>query len=164
MLKIAKKLDQLCFRQLMDVYEESNRENGEERYPNLSENRQILEAEQDFYQYLRECFFATNGAFYALWVEDEIYVSALRLEPYQDGLLLEALETAPQHRHNGYAKDLIQVVLAYVGEKKVYSHVHKENIPSLRTHESCGFHRILEHAIYIDGSVRNDSCTFCSKI
>lgn len=163
MLKIAKKLDQLSFRQLMDVYEESNRLNGEERYPHLSESRQIMEAEQDFYQYLRECFFTTNGAFYALWVEDEIYISTLRLEPYQDGLLLEALETAPSHREKGYAKALILAVLAYVGEKRVYSHVHKGNVPSLHTHESCGFHRILEHAIYIDGSVRNDSCTFCSK-
>ena len=163
MLKIAEKLDQLSFRQLMDVYEESNRENGEVRYPNLSENRQILEAEQDFYQYLRECFFTTNGAFYALWVEDETYVSALRLEPYEDGLLLEALETAPDHRQRNYAKALIREVLHYVGDTKVYSHVHKKNIPSLRTHEACGFYRILEYARYIDGSFRENSCTFCSK-
>lgn len=162
MLKIVEKLEQLSFCQLMGVYEESNRLNGQERYGRLPESYQIMEAEQDFYQYLRECFFPTKGAFYALWIVDNIYVSALRLEPYQDGLLLEALETAPFHRQKGYAQSLIQAILAYVGEQRVYSHVHKENVPSLRAHESCGFHRILDHAIYIDGSIRNTSCTLCS--
>ena len=163
MLKIVDKLSRLDFRQLMDVYIEGNRENGEERYPHLPETRQIMEAEQDFYQYLHECFFLIKGAVYALWIVDGVYVSALRLEPYQDGLLLEALETAPSHRQKGYAKALIQAVLDHVGKEKVYSHVHKKNVPSLRAHEACGFHRILEHALYVDGSVRSNSCTFCSK-
>ncbi len=161
MLKIVDNLGNLCFSQLMGVYVEGNRENGAENYPNLPENQQILEAEQDFHQYLRECFFSTPGAFYALWVVDTIYVSALRLEPYQDGLLLEALETIPSHRQKGYAKALVDAVLDYVGEQKVYSHVHKKNIPSLRTHESCGFRRILEYAQYIDGSRHSQSCTLC---
>lgn len=163
MLKIVEKLEDLRFRQLMDVYAESVLDNGQEHYPRLSENLQILEAEQDFYQYLRDCFFATEGAFYALWIQDDTYVSALRLEPYEDGLLLEALETGPDHRQRNYAKALIREVLHYVGDTKVYSHVHKKNIPSLRTHEACGFYRILEYARYIDGSFRENSCTFCSK-
>jgi RimJ/RimL family protein N-acetyltransferase len=119
--------------------------------------------EQDFYQYLRECFFTTEGAIYALWSPAGEYVSALRLEPYQDGLLLEALETAPGQRRKGYAADLITAVLQMVGETKVYSHVSKRNTASLRTHEKCGFHRVLEHAVYADGSVLTTSCTFCSK-
>ncbi len=163
MLKIVEKFGQLDFRQLMDVYIEGNEENGACRYPNLPENQRLLEAEQDFCQYLRECFFPTEGAFYALWVVEGRYVSALRLEPYQDGLLLEALETAPEHRQMGYAKALVQAVLSHVGEQKIYSHVHKRNTPSLRTHESCGFRRILDHAVYADGSVLTKSCTFCSK-
>lgn len=164
MLKIVEKLGQLDFRHLMDVYVEGNRKNGGERYPHLSESQQIMEAEQDFYQYLRECFFATKRAVYAIWIVDGIYVSALRLEPYQDGLLLEALETAPSHRKKGYAKALIQAVLNFVGEENIYSHIHKQNVPSIRTHESCGFHRILEHALYVDGSVNSNACTFCSKV
>ena len=164
MIFIARSLKELNFRQLMDVYEEGNLENGAEFWPELPQGQQLLNAEQDFYQYLRECFFTTEGAVYALWMEDGKYVSALRLEPDQDGLLLEALETAPQHRRKGYASQLVRAVLEQVGEQKVYSHVSKRNAASLRTHENCGFHRILEHAVYADGSVKTNSCTFCSKL
>ena len=164
MIVIAKSLKELDFGQLMAVYDEGNRENGMEIWPDLPEGQQLLNAEQDFYQYLKECFFPTEGAFYALWVAGGVYISALRLEPYQDGLLLEALETAPQHRGKGYASKLICTVLEQVGELKIYSHVSKRNTASLRTHEKCGFHRILEHAVYADGSVLTTSCTLCSKV
>ncbi len=163
MLKIIRKLRELDFGQLMDIYEEGNRENGADHWPELSEGQQILRAEQDFYQYLQECFFPTQGACYAVWIVDGAYVSALRLEPYRDGLLLEALETVPSQRRRGYASALIREMLREVGDQKVYSHVHKKNVPSLRTHERCGFHRVLEHAVYADGSVMTNSCTFCSK-
>ena len=163
MLVIAESLRSLNFGQLMEVYEEGNLENGAEFWPDLPQAQQLLNAEQDFYQYLKECFFSTDGAFYALWVANGAYVSALRLEPYQDGLLLEALETAPQHRGRGYATALITAVMQTVGDTKVYSHVSKRNTASLRTHEKCGFHRILDHAVYADGSVLTTSCTLCSK-
>ena len=160
MLRIVRTIKELNFGQLMAVYEESNRENGAEFYPGLPEGLQIANAEQDFYQYLRECFFKTEGAFYAIW-EENAYVSALRLEPYQDGLLLEALETAPDQRGRSYAGALIRAVLKLPEVQKVYAHVHKKNTPSIRTHESCGFRRILEYAVYIDGSVKNNACTVC---
>lgn len=162
MLYIAKNLHQLNFRQLMEVYEESNTENGAEFFPGESAGQQLLQAEQGFYQYLREDFFSEPGAVYCLWEEQGRYISALRLEPYKDGLLLEALETRPDSRRKGYAQKLICAVLAQT-EEKIYSHVSKRNTASLRTHEACGFYRIAERAVYIDGSVRPDSCTFCSK-
>lgn len=161
MLILIKTMKELKFGHLMAVYEQSNRENGQEFWPALPEGQQLLRAEQDFYQYLRESFFATEGAFYAIWAEKGNYVSALRLEPYQDGLLLEALETAPDHRRKGYAAALIRAVQDLPEVEKIYAHVHKKNTPSLRTHESCGFRRVLEHAVYIDGSVRTNSCTLC---
>ena len=161
MLTIVKSMRELNIGQLMAVYEESNLENGQEFYPEMPQNQQILHAEQDFYQYLRECFFKTEGARYAIWSVNGSYVSALRLEPYQDGLLLEALETAPSHRRKGYAAALIKATLQQLDNEKVYAHIHKKNIASLATHKSCGFCRILEHAVYIDGSVRSNSCTLC---
>ena len=164
MLVIAKSLGALNFGQLMEVYGQSNQENGAEFWPDLPEGQRALQAEQGFYQYLRECFFLTEGAFYAIWCADGKYVSALRLEPYQDGLLLEALETAPDHRRKGYATALIIAVMETVGDRKVYSHVSKRNVASLKTHAKCGFHRILEHAVYADGSVLTNSCTLCSKV
>ena len=154
-------MKELNFGQLMAVYEEGNRENGQEFWPELPEGQQIHLAEQDFYQYLRESFFPAEEAVYAVWSVNGKYVSALRLEPYQDGLLLEALETAPEHRRKGYAAALLRAVLEQRQNIKIYAHIHKKNTPSLRTHESCGFHRILDHAVYIDGSVRSNSCTLC---
>lgn len=164
MLHTVKKMNELVFSSLMEVYEEGNRENGEELWPELPEGLQLLRAEQTFHQYLRECFFATPGAVYCLWLENGRYVSALRLEPYQDGLLLEALETAPDLRSRGYASSLIKAVLQQFGDQKIYSHVSKRNTASLRTHEKCGFHRIADHAVYADGSVMQNHVTFCSRV
>lgn len=163
MLIIVDRLHQLNFRQLMDVYEESNMQQARILFPYESAGRGVILAEQDFYQYLCECFFGTPGAVYALWQESGRYVSALRLEPYLDGLLMEGLETLPEARGKGYAGKLLTAVCSHVGETKLYSHVDKKNVPSIHVHERCGFHRILEHAVYADGSVLSGSCTYCSR-
>lgn len=155
------KLHQLSFSQLMTVYEEGNRENGAEFWPDLEESQQLLRAEQEFYQYLKQVFFPTEGAVYCIWQAEGSYVSALRLEPYRDGLLLEALETAPDHRRKGYAAKLIRAIQEVYPNEKIYSHVHKRNNPSLNIHEKCCFRRISEDAVYADGSVTNRCCTLC---
>lgn len=160
MLFLAENMNQLTFSKLMDVYVEGNLENGRDLWPELSDNEQLLRAEQAFYQYLNEEFFKTRGAVYAIWLEKDVYVSALRLEPYQDGLLLEALETAPEYRKRGYATRLVEAVKReFPG--KIYSHVGKRNTASLRTHEKCGFQRCLDYAVYIDGTVARNAYTLC---
>lgn len=159
MLLLIKKLRDLRFSSLMAVYEEGNRENAAEFFPGESPERQLALAEQEFYSYLAQVFFPTPGALYALWEEDGEYVSALRLEPYRDGLLLEALETAPGQRRKGYALKLVHAVQERFAGRKLYSHVGKLNEASLKTHEKCGFRRIQEYAVYIDGSVNNRCCT-----
>lgn len=163
MLIIVDTMKDLNFRQLMDVYEELNMEQGRLLFPRESPAQWPLLAEQDFYQYLRECFFPTPGAVYAIWLEGGRYVSALRLEPYMDGLLIEALETLPSCRGRGYAGQLLTAVKARY-DAVLYAHVDKKNIPSIRAHERCGFYRITEQARYADGSVLPGSCTYCSKI
>lgn len=162
MLYLATKLHKLDFTQLMEVYAEGNRENGALFHPDLSENQQILRAEQSFYQYLAEGFFPVAGAVYAVWVENGTYISALRLEPYEDGLLLEALETAPAFRRKGYAEKLIRAVQEAFPQK-IYSHVSKRNTASLGIHAKCGFHRVLDYARYIDGSVNRNALTLCYR-
>lgn len=161
MLILAKSIGELSFSSLMEVYRESCRENGQEFWPRETPERQLALAEQDFYGYLSESFFRVQGAVYMIWQLDGRYVSALRLEPYRDGLLLEALETAPDCRRRGYARELVRAVLEQHAGMKVYSHVGKKNIASLRTHEACGFRRIQEYAVYIDGSVNDRCCTLC---
>lgn len=161
MLHIARSLRELHFGKLMEVYIEGNLENAREFWPDVPEGQGLLRAEQDFYRYLQEGFFSVPGAVYAIWQEDENYVSALRLEPYQDGWLLEALETAPEHRRRGYACRLIMEAVAKMRLQKIYSHVSKKNAASLAVHEKCGFRRLLEHAVYIDGSVNHRAVTLC---
>lgn len=163
MLRLVRSMKELPFGALMEIYAQSNRENSEELWPELSAGEGLLRVEQDFYQYLRQVFFRTQGASYYLWEKDGHPVSALRLEPYRDGLLLEALETAPEHRQKGYAAALIRGVQESLPEAKIYSHVSKRNVASLRTHLACGFQRIAEQAVYADGSVNDRCCTLLYK-
>ena len=164
MLRIASSISELNFGKLMSVYQESNQENAFDFYGGIDRNLATLNAEQNFYQYLNEIFFSTERAVYAIWEEGNRYVSALRLEPYQDGFLLEALETAPDDRGRGYATLLIHAACSWItaqGCCKIYSHVSKGNQASLKVHSACGFQKILDHAEYIDGTVRNSSYTLC---
>ncbi len=153
MLKIVKHMGQLSFSALMEVYEESNRKTAREEWPTLPEWAGIQNAEQDFHQYLREVFFKIPDAVYVMGMTDNRYVSALRLEPYRDGLLIEALETAPDHRRKGYGRMLLLDVITAFPGKKLYSHVDKRNEASLSLHKSCGFEKTEDFAVYIDGSV-----------
>ncbi len=163
MLLVCESLKELSFSQLMEVYCEGNQENGTYFWPDLPEGQRLLRAEQEFYQYLQEGFFSCPVGVYCIWQVDGRYISALRLEPYQDGLLLEALETAPEHRRKGYGEALVREVLARWQGTKIYSHVSKRNVASLCIHQKCGFRRIMEYAHYVDGSVNDRCCTFCHE-
>lgn len=166
MLVLAHSLRELRFGELMTVYADSNLEAASGR-SNLSAAFALQLAEQDLYQYLRDVFFPTSGALCAVWEEEGCYVSALRLEPYRDGLLLEALETAPGCRRKGYAASLIRAVHEHLkaqGGAKLYSHVNKRNTASLKTHEKCGFWVMSDHAVYINGSVDYRCCTMVCQV
>ena len=162
MLKIINSMKHLRFSELMQVYHETNICNGKEFYPNLCESEQIRNAENDFYQYLQSVFFRQEDSYYAVWEEDGCYLSALRIEPYFDGLLLCGLETLPTGRRKGYASALVAAVLTYLqlqGSGKIYSHISKRNLPSLAVHKKCCFQVIKDHAVYSDGSVVHNSYT-----
>ena len=163
MLITAKNLRDLSFGKLMEVYADENRKNGKMLWPDEPEYRAIALAEQDFYHYLQQVFFRTAGTCYQIWELDGKYVSALRLEPYRDGLLLTALETAPAYRGRGYAAMLVKAALQSAAGMNVYSHVDKRNIASLRTHTKCGFSQVLDYAHYTDGSVDDRCCTLCCR-
>lgn len=161
MVFFARSMRELSFSKLMEIYIEGNRENGRDLFPEEPEGRQLQLAEERFYHYLREDFFPTAGAVYGILEENGEYISALRLEPYQDGLLVEGLETAPRHRRKGFGKKLMDGVLAQFPRKKIYSHVGKKNAPSLALHASCGFQPVMEYSVYIDGSVNSFCRTLC---
>ena len=162
MVKLYYNLRDLDFDQLMQIYEEGTRENGRDNYPRLALAEQILAAQQDFYAFL-QAFFRNPQAFYAVLEIDGVYRAALRMEPFMDGMLLEALETKPVDRRKGYAKELIKTVLTQLHNSqhtKVYSHIHKKNTASIAVHTACGFENVLPYARYIDGSVLQNSYTF----
>ena len=158
MLKIIDEIENLRFFELMDVYEEGNRCNARVFYPHMDEHAGLINAEQDFYQYLCEVFFKSPGAFYAVWENSGRYVSAVRMEAYEDGLLVEGLETAPDKRGLGFASMLLGETIKTVSVP-VYSHVAKGNILSLKTHQKCGFLYYMDIARCIDGKVDKDMVT-----
>ena len=166
MLKVCRSINQLDFRQLMDIYEEMNENTGRDRYPKQPKNLQILFAEQDFYQYL-EMFFRFPGAQYALWVQDGQYKAALRMEDHDDGLLITALEVPPASRGKGYATELLRAVQDYIGhsdKRPLYSHIEKQNAASLAVHKKCGFSVILQYAHFLDGTKHDDHNTLMWRI
>ena len=161
MLRLATSFRDFCFSDLLEVYSDSNWEKAAD-WPDLPPMFALEMAERDFREYLEDVFFRTPGAVLALWEEKGKCVSALRLEPYKDGLLLEGLETSPVERKKGYATMMINAVqqkLAAQGPVKLYSHVHKKNIASLHTHKKCGFSMVCDHAVYINGNVDYRCCT-----
>lgn len=163
MLKIAYRAADLDFGQLCRVYWESIQNSGMQDYPHYSSEEQRFLAEQDFYSFLR-CFLKDEAAFYGVWVVNDRYMAALRMEPYRDGFLLEGLETEPDERKKGYASALVRAVLSHLSEKgqtRVYSHVSKKNHPSVAVHKACGFDKVLDYAAFVDGSVSYDAWTFC---
>ena len=146
MLKIIRSLSDLDTEQLLEVCKEDN-----------------LDAE-DLLSYLYDDFFRQKDAFYAVWAPQGQYKAALRIEPYADGLLLEALSTAPNERRKGYGYMLVAEVLQFLSTlpyKVVYSHISKKNVPSLELHKKCGFQLFSDSAKYIDGTVTQKSCTMC---
>ena len=157
MLKLAHSVGELRFSQVMNVYLEDNLKKAG------SYGEELLGREQEFYDYLRQVFFRTPGAVYAIWEEGGKYRSALRLEPYRDGLLLAGLETAPDHRRKGYAGQLMKAVLDRFKDQTIYSHISRDNIPSIRLHEQAGFQKIADHAVYIDGSMDPRAYTYVHK-
>ena len=162
MLKIVTKLSELNISQLKLVYEETINCLAKSTYADLHDNLQILNAEQDFYSDVN-AFFCVKGAEYAVWVAEGRYISAIRLEPVDDGYLLTSFETIPAARGKGIGKKLLSAVVEHVAhleETCIYSHVDEMNLPSLKVHLYCGFQSLGKPAVFVDGSVHKDHITY----
>ncbi len=158
MLLIYRKMLDIDFSQLMDVYSETISQLGRRDYPDLDEFERRFLTEQDQYQYLLDCI--SCGVICAVWSSEGRYGAALRLEPYNDGYLLTALETAPGMRRKGYAEALVRGVLNAFPNSPIYSHVSCSNKASNALHKKCGFSQYLDYAVYLDGSVTTQAVTY----
>ena len=141
MLIVARKLSELHFSALTEVY-----------------GIESLQKEQDLYAYLREELFPRGMC--CVWQVQGRYVSALRLQPWGDGWLLEGLQTHPAYRRNGYGKQLVTAVLQELDLPKVYVHIQRCNAASVSLHIACGFQKCLPYATYLDGSVYHSADTY----
>ena len=141
---------ELNIRQLMDVYAPSAPDGA---YTGLRQ----LKGDQDFLDDLYAFFRCVDAKLY-VWQQGEKYCSALRIEPYLDGYLVSCLGTSPDQRRAGYGSSLLSSAIKMV-HKPVYVHIEKHNRASISLHMKCGFVKILDHAVYVDGSVYQSSCT-----
>ena len=157
MLLTLTRFSDLDGRKLMDLYAEGNLENADYFYPSMTDKAEALRlVEEGFLSYLRDEFFGPAGSTYRIWEENGVWVSALRLTRVEDGLYyLEALETHPAFRRQGYASRLLQGVLDALkaeGPFRLCDCVSKRNEASLRTHLKCGFRIAAEEGIdYLRG-------------
>ena len=135
---------------LIDVYAQS-------LFDGVQTGLARLQRERDFLDDLH-AFFHCDGAQIYVWEQEGNYCSALRLEPYRDGFLISCLETDPGQRRAGYGSLLLSSVIKKV-DKPVYVHIEKRNRASIALHTRCGFVQISDHAVYVDGSVYQSSCT-----
>lgn len=161
MLVIAESMQELHWEAICQIYKEGFSLRGEKAYPFLSENERILRAQEDTYHYLRDEFYSLKGAYYAFWVEDDRWICALRMRPYQNGMLMDALETAPAFRNQGFARKLLrEVLLQLPPDIYVYSRILRRNKASVRVHLQCGFQKHKPFAVFLDGSFRADADTY----
>ena len=162
-LKIATSMRQLPFQQLMEIYQETNIRSAQRHWSAYSPERGLAIAEDRFYEELQCGFFSIPHAMYCLWMVEGECVSALRLEPWQDGWLLAALETAPDRRKQGHAQALLRAVQGYLsaqGAVKLDSHIHFRNKASIHVHEACGFRKITDTAKLLDGTITTQMSTY----
>lgn len=167
MLKIIRMPNQLNIDQLIQVYSESIGDRMRDLHRDYSTNERRLLAESEFNTFWKCEFFKEEGALCAVWIEEDRYISVLRLQAYADGLLLTGMETAPEYRNKGAAKNLLCSVKEYLkksGNVNIYSHISKRNLPSIHVHYFCGFTRLREGATFLDGSVSWSYDTYILKI
>ena len=136
-------------RKLMDIYAESNLENTDYFYREISDKAEAVKrVEERFLEYLEKDFFHTPGPSYWVLEVDGRWVSALRLNELKPGFYyLEALETRPDCRRKGYCARLLTEVIEALknqGPFRICDCVGKRNQASLRTHLKCGFQIVAE--------------------
>lgn len=131
------------YRMVRSVYSEASYEIAKDKHPDMQDlSKAIREEEQYFVEKFLEKFMGKNENTYYVWDANGEWVSALRLTKLEGYYFMEALETAPEYRRNGYASKLIKAVIQKLEEDKhvvIRSNVRKTNAFSLATHQKCGF-------------------------
>lgn len=141
---ITNKIEGINLDKLMDIYEESNRENLSmvESDPGEKTDKNILyqKVRESYKAYIKNEFLKEGKNRLAILIDGEKYLAGLRI--YDDGkfYLLEALETNPIYRRMGYGERLVrQVVKSLEKGKEIRVEVSLSNKKSLAFHKKVGF-------------------------
>lgn len=163
MIIIADKISKLELTKLTELYSDVIEKDRKRNYGRLSEYEGRLQAELDYYQYLRDVFFSETGGEFFVLEKDGRYITGVCIEPYKDGLLLNSLVTMPDARRKGFAEKLLNFALSRFSGLPVYVHIHIQNVSSRRLHEKVGFTLLYDYAYMLDGSIRSDYITYIKK-
>ena len=150
LIEFEKMNEQEMYRMVREVYLEGCIENAREKYPEREDLTEAIREEEDYFVGFLKRFMGNEKNRYYVWEADGKWVSALRLTKLDGFYYLEALETAPEHRRNGYAETLINEVISSLkkrGQAVIRSNVNKSNAASLATHKKCGFRIELENGV-----------------
>ena len=159
-LLIAKKMGELDCEKLMHLYRGFYTNRGAQVVSQEAQSRRSLRDEEELWDFLFCDFFSGKGAGYYIRVGKNQYLSSLRLWHFQDGFLIEGLETDPDFRRQGHARYLLQTVQERIPRNTpLYAHVNRKNQASLKLHASCGFQSYLNYARGIFGDVSSKSVT-----
>ena len=89
-------------------------------------------------EFIREC-----GQLILIETDGDQWVSGLRAVEYRPGVwFIEAVETAPDRRGQGFGKRLLTHTverLSRLGAKQIECIIHPDNTASRRLHAACGF-------------------------
>lgn len=162
MILRASTMRELDFSKLTILYREDIEKNRFERYPYMELYEGRNRAENDLYFYLNDIFFGESHGLFFVCVDHGMYVSALRLEGYNDGLLLNAIMTDSAFRRKGYASRVMEEALRNT-KGPVYSHIHRKNKASIELHKKFGFVRLYDFSVLLDGTVSSDHITYIRK-
>lgn len=129
-----------------------------ERYADLmlEDETDTWQSRENLYRYMSEVFFAKAENMCYVLEDEGKYLSSLRIEHFEDGYLVHALQTMKLERGKGYASALFEEMkkdIVLEEDKHIYSHILKNNKPSIVLHRQMGFQRLLDYAKLLDGSV-----------
>ena len=150
LIEFGKMNEQEMHHMVREVYPEGCIENAREKYPEREDLTGAIQEEEDYFVgFLKRFMESEKNRYYVLEVDGK-WVSALRLTKLDGFYYLEALETASEHRRNGYAEALINEVISLLkkrGQAVIRSNVNKSNVASLATHKKCGFRVEMENGV-----------------
>ncbi len=150
-----------------EIFKESSTENAIAWYPELTASEALKKYEDGFLAYMQEIFRKEHGAL-ALLSQDGIYVSSLRLYPRDPNtFLMEALETKPDRRKQGFASEIIRRTISCLEEKhgriELISYTGKRNIASQHAHLAAGMKQICDYWEDEQGEKDRTQVTFSYK-